>query len=58
MQEILKEYGPAIITVAAIIALVAVLTVLIGTDGSSVVGQAFSNLIGNFFTSVNRAGQI
>ena len=51
MQDILKEYGPALITVAAIIALIAVVTFLIGSNGSSVVGKAFSDLITTFFSS-------
>lgn len=56
MQDILKEYGPAIITVIAIVALTAVLGAIIGTDGNSVVGQAFTGLINNFFTSVRPQG--
>lgn len=51
MQDIIKEYGPAIITVIAIVALIGLISFLIGTDGSSVVGKAFSDLINNFFTS-------
>lgn len=51
MQDILKEYGPALITVVAILALIAVITALIGTDEGSVVGKAFSDLISNFFAS-------
>ncbi len=50
MQDILKEYGPALITVVAIITLITLITFLIGHDGSSVVGGAFSQLIGNFFS--------
>ena len=55
MQDILKEYGPAIITVVAGVALVTVVTAVIGTDGTSVVGQAFTDLIENFFDSANSA---
>ena len=55
MQDILKEYGPAIITVVAVVALVTVVTAVIGTDGTSVVGQAFTALIENFFDSANSA---
>ena len=51
MQDILKEYGPALITVVAILALIAVITALIGTDSGSVVGKAFTDLITNFFSS-------
>ena len=55
MQDILKEYGPAIITVVAVVALVTVVTAVIGTDGTSVVGQAFTDLIEYFFVSANSA---
>ena len=58
MQDILKEYGPALITVVAIITLIALITFLIGKDGNSVVGSAFSQLIGNFFASANSAAGI
>ncbi len=58
MQDILKEYGPALITVVAIITLITLITFLIGHDGSSVVGGAFSQLIGNFFSSANSAAGI
>ena len=57
MQEIIKEYGPAIITVVAVVALVIVIRVVVVTDESSTVGRAFSQLISNFFTSVNSAAQ-
>ncbi|MCR5054088.1 MAG: hypothetical protein K6A69_04530 [Lachnospiraceae bacterium] len=50
MQDILKEYGPALITVVAIIALVVLIRVLIGTDADSVVGKAFTQLMETFFT--------
>lgn len=49
MQDILKEYGPALITVVAILALIVLVTFLIGSDSESVVGKAFSDLITNFF---------
>lgn len=58
MQDILKEYGPALITVVAIITLIALITFLIGKDGNSVVGTAFSQLISNFFSSANSAAGI
>ena len=53
MQDILKEYGPALITVIAIIALVAVVTFIIGTDDEGLVGQEFSNLISSFFNKAS-----
>ena len=55
MQDVLKEYGPALITVVAIIALIAVISFLIGHDANSIVGQAFTGLIENFFEKAQRA---
>ena len=49
MQDILKEYGPALITIVAIVALVAVVRAVIGTDANGIVGQAFTSLMSNFF---------
>lgn len=53
MQEIIKEYGAAIITVIAIMSLVALIVFLIGNNNSSIVGKAFDNLINDFFKNVN-----
>ena len=53
MQDILKEYGPALITVIAIIALVAVVTFVIGSGDEGIVGREFSNLITTFFEKAN-----
>ena len=58
MQEILKEYGPAIITVVAIIALIVVVVAVIGSDGAGVVGKAFSDLISSFFGQAKEAGGV
>lgn len=49
MQDILKEYGPALITVVAVLALVAVVTFVIGTNDQGVVGREFTNLVTTFF---------
>lgn len=46
MKEIIEHFGSAVVAFAAVIALVALVTVLIGTDATSVVGQAFNALIG------------
>lgn len=54
MQDILKEYGPALITVVAILALIALVTFLIGKDEGSVVGKAFSDLISGFFSNASK----
>ncbi len=55
MQEILKEYGPAVITVVAVVALVGLITVVIGDGTTGIVGGAFKTLIENFFTNANAA---
>ena len=53
MEEIIKEYGAAIITVIAIMSLVALIVFLIGNNNTSIVGKAFDNLINDFFKNVN-----
>lgn len=50
MKEIFEQYGSVIIAAVAISALVAIIVMLMATDG--VVANAFSNLIDSFF---NRA---
>ena len=55
MQDILKEYGPAIITVVAILALIALVTALIGSDADSPIGKAFMGLIDGFFKNAQQA---
>lgn len=56
MQDILREYGPAIITFVAVIALIGLVVVLVGNDQNSIVGQAFVGLIQNFFAAANDTG--
>lgn len=58
MKEIFQEYGGILITITAIIAVISVITALIGTDGNGVVGQAFSSLITTFFESATTAAGI
>lgn len=50
MKEIFEQYGSVIIAAVAISALVAIIVLLLATDG--VVADAFKNLIDSFF---NRA---
>ena len=45
MEEIFEQYGGAIITVIAIVALAAMITMVIGSDSTSPVYQAFSSLM-------------
>ena len=60
MQDIIKEYGPAVLTVVAVIALVGLITVLVnGVDGNGgVVQSAFTNLINDFFDKTNELAGI
>lgn len=51
MDEIFKQYGSTIITVLAIIAVIAIIKLVIGSSESSIVYQAFSELIKNFYKS-------
>ena len=55
MQEIMKEYGPALITVVAIISLIGIVSVVIGDGTNGVIGPAFTNLINSFFEKATAA---
>ncbi len=55
MQDILKEYGPAIITLVVTVALIGILSALIKSDA---VSGAFSNLITQFYSLANEAAGI
>ena len=48
MKEVFQEYGGIIITIIAILALIAVITAVIGTNESGIIGRAFSELIADF----------
>ena len=48
MKEVFQEYGGIIITIIAILSLIAVITAVIGTNEQGIIGQAFSELIQNF----------
>lgn len=58
MQDILKEYGPALITVVAIMALIGIIKIVIGDDADSIVAKSFSELIDTFFASAKSAAGI
>lgn len=47
MKEIFEQYGGAIITVIAVVALAAMITLVIGNDDKSPVYQAFASLMTN-----------
>ena len=45
MQDIIKEYGPAVITVVAIVAIAGLVTLMfVGGEGSTI-GQALASMI-------------
>lgn len=52
MQDILKEYGPAIITLICTVALIGILSALIK---SNTVTDAFANLVKNFYALADAA---
>ena len=55
MEEIFKQYGSTIITVMAIIAVIGILILVIGSDNTSIVYKAFSELRNGFYEKANTA---
>ena len=53
MKEIFQEYGGILITVVAILAVIVVITAVIGKDENSAIGQAFMQIINNFVAQAN-----
>lgn len=53
MKEIFQEYGGVLITVVAILAVILVITAVIGTDATSPIGKAFTGLIDSFVEQAN-----
>ena len=49
MKEIFQEYGGVMVTIIAIVALIGVMTAVIGTGEDGVIGSAFTQLIESFF---------
>lgn len=47
MKEIFQEYGGVLITVVAILAVILVVTAVVGKDATGPIGHAFTNLIDN-----------
>ena len=58
MKEIFQEYGGILITVVAILAVIVVITAVIGTDGNSAIARAFTGLTDNFVTQANANASI
>lgn len=53
MKEIFQEYGGILITVVAILAVIVVITAVIGKDENGAIGQVFMQIINNFVAQVN-----
>lgn len=53
MKEIFQEYGGILITVVAILAVILVVTAVVGKDESGPIGQAFTTLVNNFISQAN-----
>ena len=53
MKEIFQEHGGILITVVAILAVIVVITAVIGKDENGAIGQAFMQIINNFVAQAN-----
>ena len=53
MKEIFQEYGGILISVVAILSIILVVTAVIGSDATGIVGKTFSDLITNFSNHAN-----
>lgn len=53
MKEIFQEYGGVLITVVAILAVILVVSAVVGTDATGPIGKAFSTLVDNFIAQAN-----
>lgn len=58
MDEIFKQYGQTVIAVIGILAIIGILTLIIGNDTNSIVYKAFADLIDNFYTNANQAAEL
>ena len=56
MQDIIKEYGPALITVVAIVAIVTLVALMFQGGESSIIGKAFTELVNSFFAAARQKG--
>jgi len=48
LKEIFQEYGGILITITAILAVIAIIGLVVGTNGEGTVGKAFTDLVNNF----------
>ena len=54
MKEIFQEYGGILITVVAILAVILVITAVVGTDTIGPIGSAFQTLVKIFIDQANK----
>ena len=54
MKEIFQEYGGILITVVAILAVILVITAVVGTDTSGQIGSALQTRVKNFIDQANK----
>jgi hypothetical protein len=53
MKEIFQEYGGVLITVVAILAVILVVSAVVGSDASGPIGTAFTQMISKFIERAN-----
>ena len=58
MQEIIKEYGPALIAIVAIIALIIIVKALVGNGADGIIGKAFKSMINTMESRANHANGV
>lgn len=54
MKEIFEQYGGVLITVVAILSVIAVIIFVVGQGNSSVIGKAFIKIINSFVDNANK----
>ena len=55
MKEVFQEYGGVIVTIIAIVSLIGVISAVIGTGETGIIGTAFTDLIEGFFEQAGLA---
>jgi len=53
MKEVFQEYGGVIITIVAIMSLIAITSVVIGDEQGGVIKEAFTNIVTQFLQKAN-----